>query len=254
MKILILEDEPHTAKALSEIIVQVRPDSVVPEILESIEQSVKYLSNENNLPELIFADIQLADGLSFEIFSKVQLKCPIIFCTAYDHYTLQAFKTNGIEYILKPVKVEDVELAFTKYETLKESLKPDTEIVNLLKKTFHQKKDYKSSILVHFKESFIPIAVDKIAFLVVDNEIIYIHTFKNQRYPVFKSMIEIESSVDPSLFFRINRQILLNKNAIKEIQPYFERRVVIKTDLKIKEQLIVSRLKVTEFMNWVEQP
>jgi DNA-binding LytR/AlgR family response regulator len=254
MKILILEDEPHTAKALSEIIVQVRPDSVVPEILESIEQSVKYLSNENNLPELIFADIQLADGLSFEIFSKVQLKCPIIFCTAYDHYTLQAFKTNGIEYILKPVKVEDVELAFTKYETLKESLKPDTEIVNLLKKTFHQKKDYKSSILVHFKESFIPIAVDKIAFLVVDNEIIYIHTFKNQRYPVFKSMIEIESSVDPSLFFRINRQILLNKNAIKEIQPYFERRVVIKTDLRIKEQLIVSRLKVTEFMNWVEQP
>jgi DNA-binding LytR/AlgR family response regulator len=254
MKILILEDEPHTAKALSEIIVQVRPDSIVPEILESIEQSVKYLSNENNLPELIFADIQLADGLSFEIFSKVQLKCPIIFCTAYDHYTLQAFKTNGIEYILKPVKVEDVELAFTKYETLKESLKPDTEIVNLLKKTFHQKKDYKSSILVHFKESFIPIAVDKIAFLVVDNEIIYIHTFKNQRYPVFKSMIEIESSVDPSLFFRINRQILLNKNAIKEIQPYFERRVVIKTDLRIKEQLIVSRLKVTEFMNWVEQP
>ena len=198
MRILIIEDEPHTAKTLCEIIVQIRPDSVVPEILESIEQSVKYLSNENNLPDLIFADIQLADGLSFEIFSKVQLKCPIIFCTAYDHYTLQAFKTNGIEYILKPVKVEDVELAFTKYETLKESLKPDTEIVNLLKKTFHQKKDYKSSILVHFKESFIPIAVDKIAFLVVDTEIIYIHTFKNQRYPVFKSMIEIESSVDPS--------------------------------------------------------
>lgn len=254
MRILIIEDEPHTAKTLSEIIEQIRPDSVVPEILESIEQSVKYLSNENNLPDLIFADIQLADGLSFEIFSEIQLKCPIIFCTAFDHYTLQAFKTNGIEYILKPVKVEDVELAFTKYETLKESLKHDTDIVNLLKKTIHQKKDYKSSILVHFKESFIPIAVDKIAFFIVDNEILYIHTFDNKRYPVFKSMTEIESSVDPSMFFRINRQVLLNKKAIREIQPYFKRRVIIKTDIQTKEQLIVSRLKVTEFLNWTEQP
>lgn len=253
MNILIIEDEPHTAQILSEIIVQVRPDSIILDTLESIEQSVKYLSNDKNLPDLIFSDIQLADGLSFEIFSKVQLKCPIIFCTAFDQYTLQAFKTNGIEYVLKPVKEEDVELAFTKYETLKESLKPDTEIVNLLKNTFQKKENYKSSILVHVKESFIPIEVSKIAFFIVDTEILYIHTFDNQRYPVFKAMSEIEASLDPSIFFRINRQVLLSKKAIKEIQPYFKRKVIIKTDLKIEEQLIVSRLKVTEFMNWIEQ-
>jgi two-component system response regulator LytT len=253
MNILIIEDEPHTAQILSEIIVQVRPDSIILETLESIEQSVKYLSNDKNLPDLIFSDIQLADGLSFEIFSKVQLKCPIIFCTAFDQYTLQAFKTNGIEYVLKPVKEEDVELAFTKYETLKESLKPDTEIVNLLKNTFQKKENYKSSILVHVKESFIPIEVSKIAFFIVDTEILYIHTFDNKRYPVFKSMSEIEASLDPTIFFRINRQVLLNKKAIKEIQPYFKRKVIVKTDLKIEEQLIVSRLKVTEFMNWIEQ-
>jgi two-component system response regulator LytT len=253
MNILIIEDEPHTAQILSEIIVQVRPDSIILETLESIEQSVKYLSNDKNLPDLIFSDIQLADGLSFEIFSKVQLKCPIIFCTAFDQYTLQAFKTNGIEYVLKPVKEEDVEIAFTKYETLKESLKPDTEIVNLLKSTFQKNQNYKSSILVHVKESFIPIEVSKIAFFIVDTEILYIHTFDNKRYPVFKSMSEIEASLDPSIFFRISRQVLLNKKAIKEVQPYFKRKVIIKTDLKIEEQLIVSRLKVTEFMNWIEQ-
>jgi two-component system response regulator LytT len=112
MRILIIEDEPHTAQTLSEIIVQIRPDSVITQVLESIEQSVNYLVDENNLPDLIFADIQLADGLSFEIFSQIELKCPIIFCTAYDQYTLQAFKTNGIEYILKPVKEEDVKSAF----------------------------------------------------------------------------------------------------------------------------------------------
>jgi two-component system response regulator LytT len=146
-----------------------------------------------------------------------------------------------------------VELAFTKYETLKESLKPDTEIVNLLKSTFQKKENYKSSILVHVKESFIPIEVSKIAFFIVDTEILYIHTFDNKRYPVFKSMSEIEASLDPTIFFRINRQVLLSKKAIKKIQPYFKRKVIIKTDLKIEEQLIVSRLKVTEFMNWIEQ-
>jgi len=99
MKILIIEDEPHNALTLSEIIVQVRPDSIILEILESIEQAVSFFSKQNNAPDLIFADIQLADGLCFEIFSRVKIKCPIIFCTAYDQYTLQAFKTNGIEYI-----------------------------------------------------------------------------------------------------------------------------------------------------------
>jgi len=253
MKVLIIEDEPHNAQTLSEIIVQVRPDSIILEILESIEQAMKYLTNPNIKPDLIFADIQLADGLSFEIFSKIKIKSPIIFCTAYDQYTLQAFKTNGIEYILKPVKEEDVEAAFIKYETLRESLKPDNEIVNLLKQAFNPKESFKTSILVHYKESFIPVAVNRIAFFVVENEILYIQTFDNQRYSVFKSMSEIESSIDPSQFFRINRQVLLNKNAIKEIQPYFNRKVIIKTDVRTKEQLIVSRLKVTEFMNWIEQ-
>jgi DNA-binding LytR/AlgR family response regulator len=253
MKILIIEDEPHNAEVLNEIIVQVKPGAIILEVLESIDQAVKYLSNQNITPDLIFSDIQLADGLSFEIFSKIKVKCPIIFCTAYDQYTLQAFKTNGIEYILKPIKEEDIEAAFIKYETLKESLKPDTNIVTLLKQAFSPKESYKTSILVHYKESFIPIAVNKIAFFAVENEILYIQTFDNQRYPIFKTMSEIEFSVDSSIFFKINRQVLLNKNAIKEVQPYFNRKVIIKTDVKIKEQLIVSRLKVTEFMNWIEQ-
>lgn len=253
MKILIIEDEPHNAETLSEIITKVKADSIILEVLGSIEKVVEYLANPNNKPDLIFADIQLADGLSFEVFSKVQVKSPIVFCTAYDQYSLQAFKTNGIAYILKPVKEEDVEAAFVKYETLRETLKPDSEILNLLKQAFSQKESYRSSILVNYKESFIPISVGKIAFFILENEILYIHTFNNQRYTVFKSMSEIESYVDPSLFYRINRQVLLSRNAINKVQPYFNRKVIIKTDLQIKEELIVSRLKVTEFMRWIEQ-
>jgi DNA-binding LytR/AlgR family response regulator len=123
--------------------------------------------------------------------------------------------------------------------------------MSLLNQAFGQKESFKTSLLVHYKESFIPVAVAKIAFFVVENEIVYIQTLDNQRYPLFKSMSEVESSLDPSMFFRINRQVLLNKEAIKEVQPYFNRRVIIKTELRIKEQLIVSRLKVIEFMNWI---
>jgi len=254
MKVLIIEDEPHNAQILSEMILQLKPHAIILDTLESIGQSVKYFSDQNHAPDLIFADIQLADGLSFEIFSKIRIKCPIIFCTAYDQYMLQAFKTNGIAYILKPVKEEDIDAAFIKYDTLRESLNLGTDVVQLLKQTLGQRERYKTSILVHFKESFLPISVSKIALFVVESEMLYIQTFDHQRYAVFKSISDIESSIDPTLFFRINRQVLLNRNAIKEVQPYFNRKVIIKTDVKIKEQLIVSRLKVTEFMNWIEQP
>ncbi len=253
MKVLIIEDETHNAHLLSEIIEQLNPNAIILQPIESVEGAIKYLSNLPQEPDLIFADIQLADGLSFEIFSQVKPKCPIIFCTAYDQYALQAFKTNGIDYILKPVKEEDVKSALTKYESLKETLKPNSEILSLLQQAYHKKAVYKSSILVNYRDSFIPIPLANIAFFIVENEILYVFTFENQRYPVFKSLSEMEPFIDPTLFFRINRQVLLNKKAIKEIQPYFNRKVMVKTDLIIKEPLVVSRLKVTEFLAWIEQ-
>jgi DNA-binding LytR/AlgR family response regulator len=253
MKILIIEDEPHNAEILSEMIQKLHPNNTIVDVLESNDQAIKFLSNEVQTPDLIFSDIQLSDGLCFETFLKVKVKCPIIFCTAYDQYTLQAFKTNGIEYLLKPVKEEDLESALLKYELLKESLNTDSNLIKILKQTYNQGEKYKTSILVKSKESFIPIEVKNISIFLVENEILYIQTADNERYPVFKTISEIESSIDPSMFFRINRQVLLNKNAIKEIQPYFNRKVIIKTNLKIQLQLIVSRLKVTEFLNWIEQ-
>lgn len=253
MKVLIIEDEPHNAQILGEIIVQLKPGSVILDVLESIKQSVQYLSDQNNKPDIIFADIQLADGLSFEIFSTINVRCPIVFCTAYDQYMLQAFKTNGIEYILKPVKEEDIKAAFIKYDTLKESLKVEPDAMDRAVQSHRSKVTYKTSILVHYKESLIPVSVFDIAIFFVDFEVLYIQTFDNRRYAVFKSMSEMESQIDSSLFFRINRQVLLNRNAIKEVQPYFNRKVIVKTDVQVKVQLIVSRLKVVEFRQWMEQ-
>lgn len=254
MRILIIEDEPKTADVLKDIITVVQPGTEILAILDSIQKSVDFLSIPENIPDLIFMDIQLADGLSFEIFSRVQFKCPVIFCTAYDQYTLQAFKTNGIEYILKPIKEEDIKAAFLKFENLKQSIKPESEILNVLKNALGQSKSYKTTILVRFKDGYVPILVSNIALFYVDTEIIYAHTLDNQKYAVFKPINDIEEELNPSQFFRINRQVLLNRAAITEIQPYFNRKVIIKTHLKINEQLIVSRLKVTDFMNWIEKP
>lgn len=254
IKVLIIEDEPKTAAVLRDIILQVQPNTEITGVLDSIQKSVEYLSDLKNVPDLIFMDIQLADGLCFEIFSRVQVTFPVIFCTAYDQYALQAFKTNGIEYILKPIKEEDVKAAFSKYETLKQSIKPESELLDALKSALDSKKRFKTTMLVRFKESFIPLPISNIALFFVDTEVVYAFTFDNQKYAVFKPINDMEEEIDPSIFFRINRQMLLNRAAIVEIQPYFNRKIIVKTHLKIEEQLIVSRLKVTQFMNWIEKP
>lgn len=254
MKILIIEDEPQTAGVLAAIIRNIKPEANILTIIESVSQSVKFLSGNNNQPDIIFMDIQLADGLCFEIFSRVEINCPVIFCTAFEQYTLRAFKTNGVEYILKPIKEEDVESAFEKIAKLKESFRPDSEILNTIKGIISEKKQYKNSILIRLKESFIPLPVENIALFTLNNEIIYAHTFDNQKYNVFKTITEIENEINPDQFFRINRQMMLNRKAVKEIQPYFHRKVIVKTGLNLKELLIVSRLKVSDFMQWVEQP
>jgi DNA-binding LytR/AlgR family response regulator len=254
MRILIIEDEPKTANVLKDIILQVQPKTEIVSIIDSIQKSVEFLSVLDNSPDLIFMDIQLADGLSFEIFSRVKVKCPVIFCTAYDQYALQAFKTNGIEYILKPIKEDDVKGAFAKFENLKLSIKPESEILDVLRNALNNKKNFKTTILVRNKESYIPIVISSIALFYVDTEIVYAYTFNNQKYAAFKSINDIENDIDPSLFYRINRQMLINRTAVAEIQPYFNRKVIVKTHHKINEQLIVSRLKVIDFMNWMEKP
>jgi two-component system, LytTR family, response regulator LytT len=253
MKILIIEDEPKTASVLEDIIIHYEPNTELLGILDSIQKSVEYLSNSQNLPDLIFMDIELADGLSFEIFAKVQVKCPVIFCTAYDQYALQAFKTNGIEYILKPIEEEAIKTAFIKYERLKQSIKPESEVLSVLKNALGHQNCFKTTILIRHKNSYVPILISNIALFFIETELLYAYTFDNKKYAVFKTISDIENDIDPALFFRINRQMLLNRSAIKEIQPYFHRKVIVKTHLKITEQVIVSRLKVTDFMNWIEK-
>lgn len=253
MRILLVEDEHQTAQLLKDIVLHVMPEAQILAITESIQNTLDFLSNTVNYPDVIFMDIHLADGSSFEVFSQIKVHCPVVFCTAYDQYALQAFKANGIDYLLKPVTETDVRAAFDKLESLRQRDEPEAALRGLIQHLTGAGKKFKTSILVHYRDSFIPLLMDNIALFMLENEILYAYTFENTKYPVTKSLDELEHDVNPHDFYRINRQTLINRKAITLLQPYFNRKVIIKTNIKVGEQLIVSRLKVSELMKWIEQ-
>ncbi|MFH5885911.1 LytR/AlgR family response regulator transcription factor [Halalkalibaculum sp. DA3122] len=254
MNVLIVEDEKKTAELLKELIEE-RSDYLVVQTCPSIERTVTYLKKHQNKLDLIFMDIQLADGESFEIFEETEIRIPVIFCTAYDQHVLKAFKRNGIDYILKPFKEEDIHKALEKVEAMKSSLskgmEPDAQTI---KNLFADELAYQKTFLVRHQENLVPVQVSDIAFVHLTNEMVNIYNFKGQKNVIFKNLEEIESSVDPAQFFRINRQMIVNRDAIKEISPYFKRKVIVKLPFDIPEKAVVSRMKVTPFLDWMEKP
>jgi DNA-binding LytR/AlgR family response regulator len=253
MNVLIVEDERKTAELLKELI-ESKSDYIVVSIQDSIESTVSYLNKNLEKIDLLFLDIQLADGQSFEIFNHIQINIPIIFCTAYDEYVMQAFKNNGIDYILKPFQDDDIFDSLEKIKNLKESLTKDSmSDIEKIKSMFQNKKEYQKSLIVHVGDKMIPISIDSIMLFHLENESIRIYCSDKKKYFIFKKMDEIQSVLDENLFFRINRQMIINRNAVKEIEPYFNRKVIIHTIIPISDKAIVSRLKVTPFLNWLEK-
>ncbi len=250
MNILIIEDEKNTAELLKGLIER-HPQYLVANICDSIEDSVNYLQKNQDKLDLIFMDIQLADGESFEIFEQIEVKIPVVFCTAYDSFTLKAFKNNAIDYILKPVKEHDIEQAISKIEQLKRKFatSPITQINDLLSK--HQ--TYQTSFLVRFRDKMYPVLVSDIAFAYVENEVVYLFNFRGEKHIVSKTLNEIENVISPQQFFRINRQMIINREAVREIETYFNRKVVAHLSIGTPEKPIVSRLRVLPFLSWVEK-
>jgi DNA-binding LytR/AlgR family response regulator len=247
MNILIVEDETYTANLLKEII-EDSGDFLVVNIVESIVDAVDYLIKHQQNLDLLFFDIELSDGLSFEIFNHVDIITPVVFCTAYDEYSMKAIKNNGIDYILKPFRNEEINEALEKYKTLQANLKPKT-IVEFNKLT----PSFQQNFLSQFKDKTIVFKVDEIACFSIQNEVTYLHSFNAKKSPVYKKIDYIESVCDPKQFFRINRQMLVNRAAINSYQPYFNRKIILNISAKVDEKLIVSRLKVSEFKKWLEQ-
>jgi two-component system, LytTR family, response regulator LytT len=253
MNIIIIEDEVKTAKALGQLILSIRPDIQILSYIQSVDGAVNYLM-ENDQPDLIFMDIQLADGLCFEIFKNVEVVSPVIFCTAFDDYAIEAFKSNGIDYVLKPFSRESIAQAIKKASELKNFFQrnkknlPDFDY--LLTRTGEQ--NGKGSFLVFKNNKYLTIQTENIAYFFIKNETPTIYTFDKGEYQITQSLDEIHKLLSPSQFFRINRQYLVSFSAIRESEHYFSRKLLVKLSVATEEKLLVGKEKATAFLNWLE--
>ncbi|PWK79204.1 LytTR family two component transcriptional regulator [Mucilaginibacter oryzae] len=251
MNVLIIEDEARSARELQAVITAVNPAVKIIGVLESVEQSLNWLAS-NPQPDLIFSDIQLADGLSFEIYESVRITCPIIFCTAFDEYLMNAFDTNAISYLLKPINEAKVQKAFLKLNTLLGTVKKEESDFRIERLLASLKKNYKTTLLVSHREKIIPVQVKDIAYVCLDTTLIRMGTFQNQQYFMTSSMDELEKMLDPELFFRANRQFLINRNAIGNVEKFFTRKLAVKLTVETPERILVSKTKAPEFLHWLE--
>lgn len=250
MNVLIVEDEAHTAALLREI-VELDPEFMVVDVLQSIGEAVRYLSKYQRNIDLLFFDIQLADGQSFEIFKHVDVVVPVVFCTAYDEYTLQAIKNNGIDYVLKPFKEEEIHGALRQYKKLKANLQAKNPIP--IAPRMDPPKAYQQHFLTQYREKSVVKRVDEVALFYVALETVYLYTFSGEKFPLFKKLEYVESVCDPRQFFRINRQMLVNRDAVVSFEPYFNRKIILHLRISLADKPIVSRLKVTAFKEWLER-
>ncbi|MBV8388315.1 MAG: response regulator transcription factor [Mucilaginibacter sp.] len=251
MNIIIIEDELKTAKSLENIIIGLRPDAKLIGQYQSIEDSVAALT-EGPQPDLIFMDIQLADGLSFEIFKSVKVTCPVVFCTAFDEYSLDAFKSNGVDYILKPFSKDDIKEALRKVDELKNFFqqKTSSDLDALLSRL--NPSSGKTSFLVFKNQKYTTVQTDNIAFFYIRNDATSIMCFDKQEFALNQSLDQITASVSPKQFFRVNRQYLVSFKAIKEVEHYFLRKLYVKLVIETPDKLLINKEKSHGFLSWME--
>lgn len=250
MKVVIIEDEKPAARRLSRIVEQM--GYKVEQLLYSVQEAVQwFLSNPH--PDLILIDIQLSDGLSFEIFDEVEILSPLIFTTAYDAYALKAFKLNSVDYLLKPIDEEELKNAIDKFRSRNAEDRSSSEAIAQIKKMLmgNADKNYKKRFIVRIGQHLKMIAIEDIVCFYSENKGTYIHTSDNRNHLLDETLDEIELLTDPLKYFRINRKYLIRIDAIQDMIAYSNNRLKLKLTHCESDDLIVSREKIKAFKNWL---
>jgi len=250
MKILIVEDEDLAVKKLQKTLAAVNPSARVVGTTDSIKSTVEWLQ-QNQQPDLILMDIELADGQSFEIFNLTEVSSPVIFTTSYDEFALKAFKVNSVDYLLKPIQKEDLHAALEKFQKIKSSA--EVKIESLVKELQQklQPKEYRKRFLVKLGQKLVSVEIGEIAFFYSDGRLNFFKTIDNRKFVVDYTMDELEEMLDPQKFFRISRSFYVSVNSIEKIDDYFGNRLILGLKPAVEKEALVSREKVTEFKNWM---
>jgi DNA-binding LytR/AlgR family response regulator len=254
MRILIIEDEKLAAERMQRLLSDIDPSIEVVGVLKSVKDSVGYLSKEIH-PEIILADIELSDGQSFEIFKKIPVNCAVIFTTSYNEYALNAFQANSIDYLLKPVRLNELKNSLEKYQTVKQhfinsaAISEGNGVQNGIRKI--EESQYRKNFLVKQGQRFIPIAINEIAYFFVEGRVSYIVTQSKQKLLIDLSLEDIEKSVQDNMFYRVNRSFIVNKNAIQKFTVLLNRKLKVELNPPALKEVIVSKEKATDFKKWM---
>lgn len=252
MKILIIEDEEHAVRHLLRLIEECVDAPNIQSVIDNVEEAVEFLSGNPPL-DLIFLDIYLADSISFEIFRQVHVDTPIIFTTAYDEYAIQAFDLNSIDYLLKPIRRENLEKALDKFHRLgnRQNLVLDAGAVRLLTDLIGGPASYKQSFLLSHRERLIPVATDDFAYFEIRNEVVRGVTFEHRQFLMDETLQELDDQLNPATFYRANRQFLVNYRTIVDIEHYFNGRLLLNLEPAPEEKVLISKARAGEFKEWM---
>lgn len=245
---LIVEDERFAYEETKRMINKLYPEYIFANWTQSVEQTIIYL--QNNPVDLIFLDIQLGDGSSFEIFEHLKIATPIIFTTAYDEFAIKAFKLNSIDYLLKPIEEEELKAAINKFEVHQKETINDINYKNLYTSLVSNQK--KNRFLIQRADSYHYVDCTEIAFFYSESKVVFLHTFYDKRYIIDYTLDQIEQQLDASMFFRVSRNCIANIQSIKNILKFFNSRLKLTFEPSCPQEVLVSRVRVPDFLKWVD--
>ena len=250
IKVLILEDEDAAAGRLQKLVTEILPETEFDGVIASVKKGVEWF-NAHNMPDLIFADIQLSDGTSFDIFRQVNVKSPVIFTTAYDAHALNAFKLNSVDYLLKPVKKTELITAIDKFKHIYLNNKDENKNLQQLLEALQKTQQYKQRFVLRIGEQMKIIEVPDIAYFYTENKANFIVIKEGRRYLADNTLDQLENMLDPKKFFRINRQFIVSYPSIAEMFAYSKSRVLLKLNPQSKLDTIVSTERSAAFKMWL---
>jgi len=250
MRTIIIEDEKPAAEKLQKAILKTNNGIEVAAVLNNIRSAIEWLQ-QYPMPDLIFMDIELSDGLSFKIFERVTITCPIIFITAYDEYWQEAFEHNSIDYLLKPVKQDKLEASLKKYETLKQYFSQNLQQLLSQQQRPATATTYKKRFLVKRGTDYISIKTEDIAYFYATHKLVCMVDNKNQKFILDQSLADIEKQLDPVQFYRVNRKYLIQLSAIKKIKSYSKSKLLLEVEPVIADEIVISQESVAAFKEWM---
>lgn len=247
MRVLIVEDETAAYENLVDILREVAPEIQIAGNTESVTQTIQWLQ-ANPAPELIFMDIHLSDGSAFNIFDKIELETPIVFTTAYDRYAIEAFRVNSIDYLLKPIREEDIKHALEKYGKLNRQ-----DILHYLAQLTRlaPAPKYKDKLLIPYKDKLLPVNLKDVSCFYTSDKNTSVYLKDGTSYPYAKTLEQLMPSLDPSNYIRANKQFIINRDSITNITIWFDNRLLVTLDVEVPERIYVSKNKASDFKSWL---